>query len=118
MRECPEVFAADFLPYLKDALQGTASKFSDPDVVVNKAFEAAEQARYFVQEQERKKDWWDNATLPQSMDIDCDPQGRVPGGPANHVLCRQHGHILDTAEKKVIAKDLDDYKKRFQRSRL
>ncbi|HWY49065.1 MAG TPA: hypothetical protein VNX70_16875 [Bryobacteraceae bacterium] len=116
MQGCPEDFKQDIEPYLKDALSGTASKFSNPEVVINKAFEAAEHARYFATAQQMKKIQWEKATVPQPMDVDCDPQGRVPGGPANYVLCRQHGHILDVTNRKVIAKELDDYRKRFLRA--
>ena len=49
--------------------------------------------------------------LPQPMLPDCKiVRGKVPG-PANHVLCAKHGHVVDTATKMVIAWSVDDYKK-------
>jgi hypothetical protein len=99
---------------LRDAIQGTASKFSDPDVVVRKAAEVAE-ATYFGTLQETRKLAWKYALLPKPMGPDCEPvRGKVPG-PANHMLCRTHGHILDTNTKSVIVHDLDEYKRRPRR---
>jgi hypothetical protein len=41
---------------------------------------------------------------------DCKPvKGKVPG-PAQHLLCATHGHILDIKEKKIIAISLEQYK--------
>jgi hypothetical protein len=41
---------------------------------------------------------------------DCKPvKGKVPG-PAQHLLCATHGHVLDIKEKKIIAISLDQYK--------
>jgi hypothetical protein len=41
---------------------------------------------------------------------DCKPvKGKVPG-PAQHLLCGTHGHILDIKEKKIIAISLEQYK--------
>jgi len=39
-------------------------------------------------------------------------RGKVPG-PKHHVLCATHRHVVDEQARKVIATDLDDYKKRF-----
>jgi len=51
--------------------------------------------------------------MPEAMKADCKPvHGKVPG-PANHVLCGKHGHVLDTKAKHIIAKNLDEYKKLF-----
>src|SRR5882757_1672571 len=36
--------------------------------------------------------------------------GKVPG-PANHVLCATHGHVLDTAARMVIARSVTEYVK-------
>jgi outer membrane protein OmpA-like peptidoglycan-associated protein len=114
MREqrCSEDVKDEFVPFFKDALQGAASKYSDPEVVVKKAAEIAEHARYFVQEQEKSKTDWKYATLPQPMDGDCEPDSKVPSGPTNHVVCRQHAHILNTTNSTVIAHDVEEYKKR------
>lgn len=41
---------------------------------------------------------------------DCKPvKGKVPG-PAEHLLCATHGHVVDVKEKKIIAVNLDQYK--------
>jgi hypothetical protein len=41
---------------------------------------------------------------------DCKPvKGKVPG-PAQHLLCATHGHVLDIKEKKIIAISLEQYK--------
>jgi hypothetical protein len=49
----------------------------------------------------------------QAMQPDCKPvHGKVPG-PANHLLCSSHGHVVDVSTKTVIAASLDDYKKRY-----
>lgn len=46
-----------------------------------------------------------NAMLP-----DCKPvKGKVPG-PAQHLLCATHGHVIDIKEKKIIAISLEQYK--------
>jgi hypothetical protein len=100
-----------FRRFFTDALQGTASKFSDPDVVINKAAEIADQAKFGVKREQRRLEW-KYAPLPQAMGVDCEPGGRVPGGPVNHVICRTHGHILDTSSRTVIAHDPEEYKKR------
>lgn len=53
------------------------------------------------------------AGLPAPMQKDCKVvRGKVPG-PANHVLCGTHGHVLDISAKKIIASSVEDYKKRF-----
>src|SRR5262249_21164737 len=45
----------------------------------------------------------------QQMGKDCKPvRGKCPG-PANHVLCGTHGHVLDTAIGMIIADSVDDY---------
>ena len=50
-------------------------------------------------------------SLPGSAMLpDCKPvKGKVPG-PAQHLLCATHGHILDIKEKKIIAISLEQYK--------
>ena len=113
--KCPEDVGAEFVPYFKDALQGTASKFSDPAIAVEKAWNIAGQSRYFVQEQEITFYYWKYAQLPQPMDIDCEAGVRAESGPPNQVLCRTHGHVLDATARMVIAHDLEEYKKRSQK---
>jgi hypothetical protein len=102
-----------FYQFFFDALQGAASKFSDPDVVINKAWEIMEHAG-FARVQAVRTIQWKFASLspPPPMAADCEIGGRVPGGPPNHVFCRQHGHILDTTTNTVIAHDLKEYKAR------
>jgi hypothetical protein len=53
------------------------------------------------------------AKLPMDMLADCAPESGKLQGPAHHVLCRTHGHVLDTKAKKVIAYSPADYRKRF-----
>jgi hypothetical protein len=50
-------------------------------------------------------------SLPGSAMLpDCKPvKGKVPG-PAEHLLCATHGHVLDIKEKKIIAISLEQYK--------
>jgi len=76
MQGCPEDFRQDIEPYLKDALSGTASKFSDPEVVANKALEAAEHARYFATAPQMKKFQWEKATLPPVDGYRLRPSGK------------------------------------------
>jgi hypothetical protein len=113
-----DYFQQILLPYFQSALQGTASRFSDPDVALNKAYEAAKQAGFGAL-QAKKRIEWKNASLspPQPMGGDCEPDGRVSGGPPNHVFCRAHNHILDTKARVVIAHDLEGYKRRPTTSR-
>jgi hypothetical protein len=50
--------------------------------------------------------------LPQPMPSDCKlVHGKVQG-PANHVLCSTHGHIVDIKSRTVIAHNLDEYNRR------
>jgi hypothetical protein len=110
-----EGFAGDFLPYFKDAIQGTASKFEDPDVVIQKAAEIADSTSLGLLQETRRLEWKYASPLPQPMAPDCEiVQGKVPG-PANHVLCRAHDHILDTSTRMVIAHDLTEYKRQSRR---
>jgi outer membrane protein OmpA-like peptidoglycan-associated protein len=103
-----------FTSYFDDALQGTSSKYSDTDTVINRAAEIAEHAGYvFGQALNRLE--WRFAVLPQPMGPDCEAvTGQVPG-PANHALCRHHDHILDTTAGTVIAHDLNEYRRLFAR---
>jgi hypothetical protein len=49
--------------------------------------------------------------VPGPMLPDCTPvKGKVPG-PAEHLMCSKHGHVVDISTKKIIARTLDDYKK-------
>jgi hypothetical protein len=110
---CPDP-QGDFLPYFKDALQGTASKFASADEAIQKAAEAAEATAFGVLLEVRKLEW-KYASLPQPMSPDCEiVRGKV-AGPANHVLCRTHDHVIDASAKTVIAHDLDEYKAAFRR---
>jgi outer membrane protein OmpA-like peptidoglycan-associated protein len=100
----------------KNALQGTASnsKFSTADAVINAAYEIAQRAQFGRLEALRKIQW-ENASLPQPMSPDCEiVRGKIPG-PANHVLCGSHGHVLDVNTRTVIAHDIEEYKRMFRR---
>lgn len=47
------------------------------------------------------------------MQPDCKPvHGYVPG-PAGHLLCQTHGHIVDVNAGEIIAASLDEYKAKF-----
>jgi hypothetical protein len=103
-----------FTPYFVDALQGTASKYSDTDTVINRAAEIAEHAGYVAGQAHQRLEWR-FAVLPQPMSPDCEAvAGQVPG-PANHVFCRPHDHILDITARTVIAHDLNEYRRNFSR---
>ncbi len=106
-----DVYLASFF---KDALQGTAQKYPTPDMVVSQAYEIAKHSVLVLRQAQQRLDWA-SATLPQPMARDCEPVLGKVAGPANHVLCETHGHILDTSAKMVIAHDLDEYKKQFRR---
>jgi len=56
-----------------------------------------------------------NMTRPREpMQTDCVAvHGKVPG-PAHHLLCKTHGHVLDIKTKTIIAENLDDYKQQFR----
>jgi hypothetical protein len=113
---CPAVFPdkQDFTPYFKDALQGTASKYTDPDEVVAKAEEMADFAGPTFDAALRALEWR-YAILPQAAAPDCQTvTGQVPG-PANHMLCMTHGHVIDTTSWLVIAHNVDEYKRNFPR---
>jgi outer membrane protein OmpA-like peptidoglycan-associated protein len=100
----------------KNALQGTASnsKLSTADAVIGAAYEIAQRAQFGRLEALRKIQW-QNATLPQPMSPDCQiVRGKVPG-PANHVRCGPHGHVLDVNTRTVIAHDLEEYRRMFPR---
>ena len=99
-----------FNKFLTDAIQGTASKYADPDKIVKEAAQIAMKAMKGPRK-EFDKLKWDEAKLPQPMSADCEiVRGKVPG-PPNHTLCGTHGHIIDTDSKMVIAHNLDEYKK-------
>jgi hypothetical protein len=100
--------------FFKDALQGTAQKYPTADKVVSQAYEIAKHSVLVLRQAQQRLDWG-SATLPQPIAPDCEAvRGKVPG-PANHVLCGTHGHILDTTARTVIAHDLDEYKKQPRR---
>jgi outer membrane protein OmpA-like peptidoglycan-associated protein len=98
-----------FLGRFTDVLPGTASKFTDPDLVVSKAIDLAEEATYSMQLLLRRTQW-KLASLPQPMGQDCEPGGSVPSGPVNHVVCRPHDHIVDMNTRTVIAHNVEEYK--------
>jgi hypothetical protein len=92
-----------------DTIQSLAAGNDSPSAIVKKAHAIALKA-VNVDQKEIERMEWQNATLPQPMAPDCEiVHGKVPG-PKNHVLCKTHGHIVDTAAKMVIAHSLDEYK--------
>jgi outer membrane protein OmpA-like peptidoglycan-associated protein len=112
-KKCPAVpDLQGFTPFFKDALQGTASKYSDTNVVVDRAAEIAEHAGFTIAQAQHNQEW-KYAILPQPMAPDCEIVVGQVQGPANHTLCGPHGHILDTTARTVIAHDLVEYKKLF-----
>ena len=55
-----------------------------------------------------------NGPVPRVMPSDCKPtQGHVPG-PASHMLCSKHGHVVDTASSMIIARSIAEYAVRFK----
>lgn len=47
--------------------------------------------------------------VPRPVEADCKPQhGYVPG-PANHLLCATHGHVIDTNQGMIIAESVATY---------
>lgn len=97
----------DAIIHFKNALQGTASKFDLAEVVIQKAWEIAEASLLF----NRRYLPWKYASLPQPMDDDCEAASRVPNAPPNIAVCFRHGHILDLKSRRVIAKDIEDFRK-------
>jgi hypothetical protein len=55
-----------------------------------------------------------NMTRPREpMQPDCViVHGKVPG-PKNHVMCKTHGHILDSTAKTIVAANLAEYRQMF-----
>ena len=63
-----------------------------------------------VQSKEVERLEWRQATLPQAMAADCEiVRGKVPG-PKNFVLCKTHGHVIDTDLQMVVAHTIDEFK--------
>src|SRR4029078_3329473 len=47
------------------------------------------------------------------MQSDCKPvRGKVPG-PANHVLCGTHGHVLDLSAGTIISGSVEEYQSQY-----
>lgn len=51
--------------------------------------------------------------LPQPMAADCKPVHGKVRGPANHLFCSTHGHIIDIKAKTIIAQSIADYDQHF-----
>lgn len=49
----------------------------------------------------------------QPMPPDCKLQPNMVDGPANHMLCTAHGHVVDTVAKVIIADSVADYDAMF-----
>ena len=100
----------DFNKLLADAIQGTASKYADPDKIVQAAAQIAMRAMKGPRK-ELDKLTWDAATLPQPMGGNCEiGHAKIAGFP-KHALCETHGHIIDTESGQVVAHTLDEFKK-------
>ncbi len=99
-----------FNTLLTDAIQGTASKYADPDKIVQAAAQIAMKAMKAPRKEMEKLNW-EAAKLPQPMAADCEIVHGKLTGPKNHALCGTHGHIIDTDTKQVIAHNLDEYNK-------
>jgi subtilisin family serine protease len=100
------------IPFIADALQGTASKADPPKVVANNAINIAKVAHVSSFHALR---WfsWRHAKLPQPMTPDCDIEQKASvGGSATLVMCAEHDHVVDTASRTVIAHTLEEYKSR------
>ena len=95
--------------FFLESIQGLASGDDSPSSVVSKAHAMALRTLSAqIKDVERVK--WLTATLPQRMAPDCEiVRGKVPG-PKNHVLCKTHGHVMDTDERMVIAHSIEEYK--------
>src|SRR5580765_2886764 len=56
---------------------------------------------------------WNKGQPGGDMLPDCKiVRGKVPG-PANHVLCATHGHVVDIGTKTVLASSLEQYKRMY-----
>lgn len=107
---CPAVpDLQGFTPYFKDALQALASVEPDSQKVVDRAAEIADYAGLAFASSQHDLEW-KYAPLPQPMAPDCEPVKGKVRGPANHMLCTTHGHILDVNARMVIARNLAEYK--------
>ena len=96
-----------FNTLLTDAIQGTASKYADPDKILQAAAQIAMKAMKAPRKEMEKLNW-EAAKLPQPMAADCEVVHGKLTGPKNHALCGTHGHIIDTDTKQVIAHNLDE----------
>jgi hypothetical protein len=97
------------IPFITDALSGTASKPGTAREIANRAIDIAKVAHVGSFLELRRLEW-KFAKLPQPMSADCEIETGKVTGPANHVLCSTHGHVMDTASRTVIAHSIDEYK--------
>jgi subtilisin family serine protease len=108
----PNLASSVPIPFIADALQGTASKADPATVVANNAINIAKVAH---SSSFRALRWfsWRHATLPQAMTSDCDIEQKASlGGSATIVMCAEHDHVIDSAYRTVIAHTLEEYKNR------
>ncbi len=95
--------------FFLESVQGLASGNDSPNSVIVKAH-AMSLRSISVQAKEVERLEWLTATLPQPMAPDCEiVRGKVPG-PKNLVLCKTHGHVLDTDTQMVIAHSVEEFK--------
>jgi phosphatidylserine/phosphatidylglycerophosphate/cardiolipin synthase-like enzyme len=97
------------IPFITDALSGTASKPGTAREIANRAIDIAKVAHVGPFLELRRLEW-KFAKLPQPMSPDCEIQSGKLTGPANHALCSTHGHVMDTTSRMVIAHSIDEYK--------
>ena len=104
-----EAFQAEYEKFFLEALQGLAGGNDGPSAVVAKSHAMSLQSLN-VQDKEIERLEWREATLPQRIAPDCEiVRGKVPG-PKNFVLCKTHGHVMDTNLNMVIAHTVDEFK--------
>lgn len=95
--------------FFLEAVQGLSSGNDTPNATVLKAHAMALRSMN-VQGKEVERLEWRQATLPQPVAPDCEiVHGKVPG-PKNFVLCKTHGHVIDTDQQMVIAHTVDEFK--------
>jgi len=98
-----------YFKFFNDAIQGLASGSEQPKAIVSKAHAMA-LASMKVQGAEVERLEWQKATLPQPKAANCELDHGKLRGPANHVLCKTHGHVIDTDFDMVIAHSAEEYR--------
>jgi hypothetical protein len=108
-QEQRDILLESYKKFFLESVQGLAGGNDSPNGVVMKAHRMSLQS-LSVQSKEVERLEWLKATLPQPMAPDCEVvHGKVPG-PKNHVLCKTHGHVVDSLTQMVIAHSVEEYK--------